>query len=459
VSVRAPVPIRRSRPAGPRVPAATLRGNAQEARMEKRMKTHWVVAITAVATVAAVLLALNFARPEKKLERSIGHTYAIDDPQFRREMGALLGPAIVGGNAVQALNNGAEIFPAMLADIRAATTTINFETYIYWSGDVGQQFADALAERARAGVQVRVLIDWVGGLKMEDSLVEALEQAGVEVHLYRPLHWYNLGRLNNRTHRKLLVVDGRIGYTGGVGIADVWTGDAQDPEHWRDMHFRVLGPVVTQMQAAFVDNWIKATGTVLSGPAFFPPLEPVGTLDAHLFISSPEGGNESMHLMYLMTIAAARHSIDIHASYFVPDPLVIGAMIEALGRGVRIRVLAPGDHMDANTVKLASKSTWGELLAAGAEFHEYQPTMMHVKSVIVDGTMVSIGSTNFDMRSFSLNDEASMNVYDRDFAALMTAQFERDLGHARPYRHQDWLDRPWRERFAETVLLPIRSQL
>jgi cardiolipin synthase len=163
--------------------------------------------------------------------------------------------------------------------------------------------------------------------------------------------------------------------------------------------------------------------------------------------------------MYLMTIAAARQSIDIHASYFVPDPLVIQAMIEALGRGVRIRVLAPGDHMDANTVKLASKSTWGELLAAGAEFHEYQPTMMHVKSVIVDGTMVSIGSTNFDMRSFSLNDEASMNVYDRDFAALMTAQFERDLAHARPYRHQDWLDRPWRERFAETVLLPIRSQL
>jgi cardiolipin synthase len=424
-----------------------------------RMKTRWVVVITTVVTALAVLLALNFARPEKKLERSIPHSYAIDDPQFRREMGALLGPAIVGGNQVQALNNGDQIFPAMLADIRAATSTINFETYIYWSGEIGRQFADALAERARAGVQVRVLIDWVGGLKMEDSLVEELEQAGVEVHLYRPLHWYNIGRLNNRTHRKLLVVDGRTGYTGGVGIADVWTGDGQDPEHWRDMHFRVRGPVVTQMQAAFIDNWIKATGTVLSGPEFFPALEPAGALDAHLFISSPEGGGESMHLMYLMAIAAARHTLDIHASYFVPDELVIGALLEALGRGVRIRVLVPGPHMDADSVKLASKSTWGELLAAGAQFHEYQPTMMHVKSLIVDGLLVSVGSTNFDMRSFTLNDEASMNVYDPEFAALMTAQFERDLLQARPYSHQDWLDRPWRERFAETVLLPVRSQL
>jgi cardiolipin synthase len=406
-----------------------------------------------------VLLALNFARPEKQIERNISHSYAIDDPQFRREMGALLGPAIVGGNQVQALNNGDQIFPAMLADIRAATSTINFETYIYWSGDIGRQFAQALAERARAGVQVRVVIDWVGGLKMDDALVEELEQAGVEVHLYRPLHWYNIGRLNNRTHRKLLVVDGRTGYTGGVGIADVWTGDGQDPEHWRDMHFRVRGPVVTQMQAAFIDNWIKATGTVLSGPEFFPALEPAGALDAHLFISSPEGGGESMHLMYLMAIAAARHTLDIHASYFVPDELVIGALLEALGRGVRIRVLVPGPHMDADSVKLASKSTWGELLAAGAQFHEYQPTMMHVKSLIVDGLLVSVGSTNFDMRSFTLNDEASMNVYDPEFAALMTAQFERDLLQARPYSHQDWLDRPWRERFAETVLLPVRSQL
>ena len=424
-----------------------------------RMRRRWLVLITAAATALALLLALNFARPEKKLERSIAHSYAIDDPQFRREMGALLGPAIVGGNAVQALNNGKEIFPAMLADIRAATSTIHFETYIYWSGDIGRQFADALSERARAGVQVRVIIDWVGGLKMEDSLLEGMAQAGVEVHLYRPLHWYNLGRLNNRTHRKLLVVDGRTGFTGGVGIADVWDGDADDPEHWRDMHFRVTGPVVTQMQAAFVDNWIKATGAVLSGPDVFPALAPAGTLDAHLFISSPEGGSESMHLMYLMTIAAARHSLDIHASYFVPDALVIEALVAALGRGVRIRVLVPGPHMDANSVKLASKSTWGALLAAGAQFHEYQPTMMHVKSLIVDGQMVSVGSTNFDMRSFSLNDEASMNIYDPGFAAAMTARFERDLAQAWPYSHQDWLDRPWRERFAETVLRPIRSQL
>lgn len=419
----------------------------------------WTVVTTALVTVVVVLFSFNFMRSEKTIDRVVEHDYAVSDPQFRRELGVLLGPAVIGGNQVDPLNNGDEIFPAMIESIHAAKKTINFETYIYWSGDVGQDFSQALAERAREGVQVNVVIDWVGGLKMEQGLISTMRAAGVKVELFRPLRWYNFSRLNKRTHRKLLIVDGEIAYTGGVGIADQWGGHAQDPEHWRDMHFRVRGPVVAQMQAAFIDNWIKVTGRVLNGEEYFPPLAPAGSMDAHMFISSPDGGSESMHLMYLMAIAASRESLDIHASYFVPDELVVRALRLALKRGVRVRVLVPGEHIDSETVRIASRAIWGELLQAGMEIHVYRPTMMHVKTLIADGLLVSVGSTNFDMRSFSLNDEASLNVYDRGFATRMTAVFEADLEQARPYTRDEWLARPWHEKFTEAVVLPIKSQL
>ena len=424
-----------------------------------RRRMSWIIILTVVATAVAVVLAINFVTPEKKLERRVVHRYATADEQFLREMSVMLGPSVIDGNQVVAFNNGVEIFPAMLEAIRGARVSITFETYVYWSGDVGEQFAKAFAERARAGVPVHVTIDWVGSIKMDQSLLDLMEDAGVEVERYRPLHWYNLGRMNNRTHRKLLVVDGRVGFTGGVGIADEWSGDAQDPDHWRDIHFRIEGPVVAQIQAAFNDNWIKTTGEVLNGPDYFPPLEPAGDMKAHLFIASPAGGSESMHLMYLMAIAAAEHSIDLAASYFVPDPLVMGALLQARKRGVRIRVVLPGPYIDSSLVRVTSKADWGPLLRAGVEIHEFQPTMFHNKLLIIDDEMVSLGSTNFDIRSFRLNDEASLNVYDRDFARQMTAVFEQDLERAEPYTYEQWLSRPWRERIAERVLLPIKSQL
>jgi len=419
----------------------------------------WIIVMTVLATALAVVLAINFATPEKKLERRVEHRYAISDPQFLREMSVMLGPSVIDGNRVTAYNNGAEIFPAMLDAIRSARVSITFETYIYWSGEIGEEFAKALAERAAAGVPVHVTIDWVGSVKMDQELLDLMEDAGAEVVRYRPLHWYNLGRMNNRTHRKLLVVDGRIGFTGGVGIADQWQGHAQDPEHWRDMHFRIEGPAVAQVQAAFNDNWIKTTGEVLNGEVYFPPLEPAGDMKAHLFIASPAGGSESMHLMYLMAIAAAEHSIDLAASYFVPDQLVMGALLQARKRGVRIRVLLPGKHIDSDIVRVASKADWGPLLRAGVEIHEFQPTMFHVKLLVIDNELVSLGSTNFDIRSFRLNDEASLNVYDHEFAAAMTAVFEQDLKQAEQYSYERWQARPWRERIAERVLLPIKSQL
>jgi cardiolipin synthase A/B len=419
----------------------------------------WTILATIAATVLVVVIAMNFATPEKKLERKIEHRHAVADPQFRREMGVMLGPMILPGNQVRDLQNGQEIFPAMLDAIASARETVAFETYIYWSGEIGTRFAEALAERARAGVEVRVLVDWAGSIKMQHELLEGMQRAGVELHRYHPPHWYSLGRMNNRTHRKLLIVDGRVGFTGGVGIADQWQGRAQSPDHWRDLHFRVEGPAVAQMQAAFMDNWIKATGEVLHGAGYFPPLEPAGDADAHVFISSPAGGAESMHLMYLLSIAAAAHSIDLQASYFVPDRLVIRALLAARARGVRVRVLLPGPHIDSELVRISSKRLWGELLRAGVEIYEYQPTMLHNKLMVVDREMVSVGSTNFDIRSFRLNDEASLNLYDRAFAERMTAVFEHDLQSGRPYTHEMWQRRPWRERFAERVLLPIRSQL
>lgn len=427
--------------------------------MWKKRKVFWVILITVLVTLLAGLLALNFATPEKKLERKLAHRYAISDPQFRREMGVLLGPSIVPGNQVRDLQNGAEIFPAMLEAIASAQQTINFETYIYWSGDIGRKMAELLAERAQAGVRVNVLLDWVGSLKMEQDLLDLMKQAGVKVHRYRPLHWYNLARMNNRTHSKLLIVDGKRAFTGGVGIADQWEGRAQDPEHWRDMHFELIGPAVTQFQAAFNDNWIKATGEVLNGAPYFPPNGTAGNMDAHMFISSPSGGSESMHLMYLMAIAAADRSIDLEAAYFVPDELIIRSLLEARQRGVRVRVLVPGEHIDSDTVRLASKASWGPLLEQGVEIHEYLPTMMHNKMLIVDQELVSVGSTNFDSRSFRLNDEASLNVYDHGFAAKMTGVFEQDLKQSRPYTHQDWVNRPLKEKLIERFVLPIKSQL
>jgi cardiolipin synthase A/B len=417
------------------------------------------IVATVLVTVLVVLIAINVSAPERKLQRRIAHRYATEDEQFQREMSVLLGPAILPGNRVTALQNGDEIFPTMIDAIRGAQRTITFETYIYWAGEIGTEVAEALAERARAGVAVHVTVDWAGAFKMDDDLLECMRSAGVELHHYRPLHWYSLSRLNNRTHRKLLIVDGMVAFTGGVGIADPWLGHAQDSDHWRDMHFRIEGPVVAQVQAAFNDNWIKTTGVVLNGEAYFPPLEPLGDSPAHMFISSPAGGSESMHLMYLMSIASATKTLDLCAAYFVPDHLIRKALIDARERGVRVRILVPGAHIDSVTVKIASKTCWGELLQAGIEMYQFCPTMLHLKMLIVDGVMVSVGSTNFDRRSFRLNDEASLNVYDPDFAIRMTGIYETDLRRSEPYTYEDWKRRPLRRRVLERLLEPFRSQL
>ncbi|CAN7527788.1 phospholipase D-like domain-containing protein [Acidovorax sp. LjRoot194] len=424
-----------------------------------RLSTPLTIFLTALVTGVLVLLALNFTAGEKKVQHELPRLYNTASPQFERALGSLLGPGIVGGNEVTELLNGDQIFPPMLAAIKAAQKSVTFETYIYWSGDIGKQFADALSERAQAGVKVHVLLDWVGSAKMEDSYLAEMEQAGVQIKKFHEPHWYNLARLNNRTHRKLLVVDGQVGFTGGVGIAPEWTGNAQNPDHWRDSHYLVRGPAVAQMQATFLDNWLKVTGKVLHGDAYFPAIAPVGTQKAQMFSSSPSSGSESMQLMYHLAITAAERSIDLSVAYFVPDELTQNLLMDALKRGVRVRLVTPGEHTDTETVKAASRATWGDLLQAGAEIYEYRPTMYHCKVMIVDQLLVSVGSTNFDNRSFRLNDEANLNVYDAKFAQRQTLVFEDDIKRSRRVTHADWLERPLREKLHEKMTGLLRSQL
>ncbi|MBK9607737.1 MAG: cardiolipin synthase B [Betaproteobacteria bacterium] len=408
-----------------------------------------VVAVSVVLTLAVVVIALNLAIGEKQITEEVRRLYSIDDPQFARTMGVALGPAIVGGNRFRALQNGNEIFPAMLAAIRGAAKTITFETYIYWSDEIGREFAEALAERAKAGVKVHVMIDWVGSSQIDPRFLEVMEAAGVEVQKFHALQWYNLRRFNNRTHRKVLVVDGRIGFTGGVGIAGIWTGRAQDPEHWRDSHYSVEGPAARGMQAVFMDNWVKTTGKVLHGEEYFPDVPPAGNGAAQVFSSSPSGGSESMKLMYLLAITAAKRSINLSSAYFVPDTIAQNALVDAIKRGVRVRIITPGAHMDQETVRRASRARWGELLAAGAEMYEYMPTMYHCKIMIVDEHFVTVGSTNFDPRSFELNDEANLNIFDSAFAREQISVFDKDVALSRRMAHAQWQDRPLAEKLWE----------
>ena len=425
----------------------------------KKRSVLWTVLISVLATVLVVFFAQNLTTGEKRVKEKLEHRYGIRDAQFQRTMGVMLGPVILPGNRFATLLNGDEIFPSMLQAIKGAQKTITFETYIYWSGDIGKAFADALSQRARAGVKVHVLLDWLGSSKMDQALLGEMRDAGVQIRRYHEPRWYNLDKLNNRTHRKELIVDGRIGFTGGVGIAPEWTGHAQDPQHWRDSHFRAEGPVVAQMQAVFGDNWSKLTGEVLDGVDYFPALSAVGDGAGQMFASSPSGGSESMQLMYLLMITAAEHSIDLSSSYFVPDELSRDTLVAALRRGVRVRIITPGPHIDSETVRRASRALWGDLLEAGAEIYEYQPTMFHCKVLVADGLVASVGSTNFDERSFRLNDEASLNVYDATFAAHQVEVFERDLKSSRRISVAEWRDRPLVEKVWEHAAAMLGPQI
>jgi cardiolipin synthase A/B len=410
-------------------------------------------------TLIAVLLYANLASPDQPLERAVPHAYGVRDPQFRRTMDQLLGRPIVSGNRVTALLNGDQAFPAMLEAIRSARRSVNLESYIFWSGTVATEFADALAERARAGVPVHVVVDWLGSKKIDDALVDRMRAAGVVVVKYGPLRWYALDRFNNRTHRKLLIVDGRVGFTGGIGIDDLYLGHAQDKDHWRDSQFRIEGPAVAELQAVFLDNWLESGNPLLDGPAYFPALDSVGPQLAQAVLSSPGAGTEGLRLMYMLAIASAERSIRIANAYFVPNTLAVEMLVAARRRGVEVEILVPGPVNDAKLVERASRAKWGPLLEAGVKIYEYQPTMYHAKVMVVDDYWVSVGSTNFDNRSFRLNDEANLNVLDDGFGREQSEGFVRDRARARQVTLEEWRRRPVTERLEELVGRMMRHQL
>jgi cardiolipin synthase len=423
------------------------------------MPTWIVVAVTAGVTLTIAAMTRLFAGREKKINHRIETLYNSHDEQFLRSMGSLLEPNLLASNRIDIYNNGDEIFPPMLEAIASARRTITFETFVYWSGDIGRRFADALCERARAGVRVHVILDWFGTSKMDAQIIEDLRTAGAEVERYHPVRWYNPRRLNNRTHRKILVVDGRAGFTGGVGIADEWLGNARNADEWRDCHFRVRGPAVAQLQRAFMDNWLKTHATVLHGDDYFPLLEPAGDTPAQVFMSSAVEGSESARLMFLLSIACAAESVRIGTAYFVPDTLTVKALIDARRRGASVQVLIPGKHIDKQIVRQASRSRWGDLLDAGVEIYEYEPTMYHCKLMIVDDVWVSVGSCNFDNRSFRLNDEANLNAHDAELARRLAADFDADLGRAKRITPEAWRARPLHERLREHAAGLLRAQL
>ena len=309
-----------------------------------------------------------------------------------------------------------------------------------------QEFTDALCERARAGVKVKVLVDGIGGDKLKRSHFDADEECRRRqfISTMRSIAYdiYTYREINHRTHRKLMVVDGAIGFTGGVGIADLWDGHAQDPQHWRDNHYRIDGPGVAQIQAAFADNWMQTTGLVIEGNDYFPELSPKGTQFTQMFKSSPTGGAQSMQLLMLMFLAHAQKTILIESAYFVPDAMVREALESAARRGVNVEIIVPGPHIDQQFVRQASRATWGHMLQAGVKIYEYQPTMIHSKMLVVDATWSSIGSSNLDERSFRLNDEANLNVLDAGFAAEQSQIFEQDKSHCLLMTYDAWKHRP-----------------
>jgi cardiolipin synthase len=382
----------------------------------------------------------------------IEHRYPVESEQFQRAIGTLLGPGIIGGNSLDTLVNGDEIFPAMLDAIRSAKRSVTFETYVFWNGEIAEEFTAALVERARAGVPVKVILDWAGSEKIESEHIDRLRSSGVDVNIYNPLAWYDplrwkdLPDFENRTHRKILVVDGKIAFTGGVGIADVWRGNAQSPENWRDTHYRLRGPAVAQMQSAFVDNWVESGGELLHDEAYFPELARAGSVSVQGFKGSPVEATQNIELMYRMAIVAAAKSIRLSSAYFAPDEGTIEALVRAAQRGVKVEIIVPGEHNDSTLVREASPSLWGKLLEAGVAIYEYEPTMFHCKVLVIDDYFSSVGSTNFDNRSFRMNDEVSLNVFDAGFSREQSAIFEADKRRSRLVTYPQWVHRPWYEK-------------
>ncbi len=389
----------------------------------------------------------------------LDHEFAVDDEEFLPTMAGATGVPFLAGNRIDILNNGDEFFPAMLEAIAGADASITIEAYIYWAGGIGREFAEALADRARAGVRVKILLDAVGSASIGEEILEILEAGRCQLAWYNPIRWYALGRFNHRTHRKSLIVDGRIAFTGGAGIADHWRGCAQDPQHWRDMQVRIEGPAVAPLQTGFAQNWLQTTDELISGLLYYPPLEPVGPLAAQTIMSSPETGTSTVRTMYYLSIICARKSIFIANPYFVPDQTAVEALTDAKRRGVDVCVMVSGIHNDAWLARQNSIRMYGPLLRAGVEIVEFNRTMLHHKAMVVDGVWSTIGTTNFDNRSFAHNEENNVCVYDVGYAKHLRALFLADLKGCDRVDYRSWRRRGVLQRVQEVIAAFLTEQV
>jgi cardiolipin synthase len=419
---------------------------------------HGNFALQLALALLLVFSGQNSFAVEKLIRAPIRTDYAVTDPAFTNSISGLLGSPVVGGNKVRELNNGVEYFPAMLDAIASAEKTITFENFIWRSGKVSDRFIEALSERARAGVKVHCIIDGFGALKLKNKDKKRLREAGIQLRIFNRIRPWNPFKWMHRTHRKTLVIDGKLAFIGGICIADEWDGDAQSHQQWRDIELQVEGPVVAQIQGIFMDNWIRTSSQVLHGPDYFPPLAPVGNSPAQAFMSGPKDGAENARLLHLYSIAAARKSIRFCHSYFLPDDLSIDMLVEAANRGVKVEVITPG-VIDWNVVRRAARSRWRKMMDAGIEFWEYQPAKLHNKIMIVDDVWVTTGSVNYDDRSFRINDEGNINIYDPEFAQRQIEVFEEDKAESVKIDPVKFKKRPLLERIYENFCNLFRSQL
>jgi len=436
----------REREGLPRDPVP-YRGDPARARAASAASRRLSTLLLAIAVIAATAPSLGCtSTATKRHDYHFNNAVPPEDLAFRRSLDSF-GNLMVKGNRADLLQNGDEIFPAMIQAIEGAKRTINLESYIYSDDKAGALITDALVDAARRGVEVRVLVDGTAG--HPGKLAGQMKQAGIDLRIYDPVRPWNLLRIGRRTHRKILVVDGTVCFTGGLGIEARWLGNARNPNEWRDTQVRATGPVAAQMQAIFGENWTYTTGEILAGNKFYPPIEPAGDQEVQAIKVSRGDASSLAKMLYYVSIESAVKSVHIQNAYFLPDQQIREALVKAVQRGVDVRIMVPGKHIDVPVVRMASRRNYGELLQGGVKIYEYLDTMMHSKAAVFDGIFAIVGSINFDTRSMEKNAEESLTFYDRGFAAKVEAMFEQDMKHCREFNYERWKRRGFDNRFLE----------
>ena len=418
-----------------------------------------MAAIILAIIVAATILILLF-QPGLRYKLSNIPEQPLESGEYARLLEVLADAKLQQNSSIDVIANGEHFYPAELEAIRSAQKNINMEIYIFERGELTKQYVDALTERACAGVKVRLTIDAMGSFSMSKQYFQSLTEAGGHVEWYHPIRWYSWPRINNRTHREILVVDGKVAFVGGAGIADHWFKSEKNKPRWRDTMFRVRGEAVAGLQSTFVENWLNSSGELLSGMEYFPQPENHGSVEALVVNSMPSmGGSTRARILFQTLLASAKKSIYITTPYFLPDRSAMGEMLRAMKeRNVEIRIITPGRRSDHGMTRSSSRGLYGELLKAGAKIAEYQPAMIHQKMLVIDGVWSVVGSTNFDNRSFGLNDEVNVAARDVALAKELIRLFEEDWQKSHTISYEEWKRRPVWERFVETFGWVLQRQ-